>query len=79
MLACSSSGAKSVVPETFLGTLPPNTTSYTVIDVPSTGIVSVAALAACRAGVAFAMIRSTPSATKLPTIVEQLALSPLAF
>ena len=57
----------------------PRATPYSVIEVPKMGISSVAAMAACRAVVPFAMIRSTPAETKPPTIVEQFAESPEAF
>ena len=43
------------------------------------GIVLVAACAACRAGVAFAMIRATPEETKPLAMVAQVAESPCAF
>ena len=43
------------------------------------GMSAVAAVAAWRAGVALARIRSTPSATKLLTMVEQVLESPAAF
>ena len=43
------------------------------------GISMVAAEAACRAGVAFAMIRSTSEATNWLTMVEHMGRSPEAF
>ena len=49
------------------------------MDVPRMGISAVAETAAVRAGVAFAMMRSTPLATKPLTIVPQLTESPEAF
>ena len=49
------------------------------MEVPRMGMSLVAAAAAVSAGVAFAMMRSTPSETKPLTMVEQLALSPEAF
>ena len=49
-----------------------------IVVVPNTGILSVAFLQACKAGVALAMIKSTPSATKLEAIVEQVFESPEA-
>ncbi len=57
----------------------PRATPYSVTEVPSTGMLLVAACAACRAGVAFAMIRSTPEETKPLVMVAQVAESPCAF
>ena len=48
-------------------------------EVPRMGISAVAEVAAVRAGVAFAMMRSTLEATKPLMMVGQLALSPEAF
>ena len=50
-----------------------------MIDVPTIGIVFVASVAAVRAGVAFARIRSTLSETNFDTIVVQFVDSPEAF
>ena len=57
----------------------PRATPYSVTEVPSTGMLSVADCAACRAGVALAMIRSTPEETKPLVMVAQVAESPCAF
>ena len=57
----------------------PRATPYSVTEVPRMGIVSVADMAACRAVVPLAMIRSTPWETKLLTMVVQLLVSPEAF
>ena len=57
----------------------PRATPYSVTEVPSTGMLSVADCAACRAGVALAMIRSTPEETKPLAMVAQVAESPCAF
>ena len=82
--ACWSSGARSEVPEMLPPTVPekslrPSATPYSVTEVPSTGISLVADCAACRAGVAFAMMRSTPEETKPLAMVAQVAESPCAF
>ena len=82
--ACSVRGAKSEVPETLPPTVPlkslmPNATPYSVMEVPRIGMVAVAFCAACSAGVAFAMIRSTFLDTKLLTMVVQVAESFAAF
>ena len=57
----------------------PRATPYSVTEVPRMGMLSVAACAACRAGVAFAMIRSTPAETKPLAMVAQVAESFWAF
>ena len=57
----------------------PRATPYSVTEVPSTGMLLVADCAACRAGVALAMIRSTPEETKPLVMVAQVAESPCAF
>ena len=49
---------------------------YSVTEVPRMGMSAVAAAAACRAGVAFAMIRSTLEATRSVTMGVQVAASP---
>ena len=84
MAACSSRGARSEVPETLLPTVPlkssmPRATPYSVMEVPRMGMVPVAAEAAWRAAVPLARIRSTPSETKEPQMVVQVAESPAAF
>jgi hypothetical protein len=50
-----------------------------VTEVPRMGMVLVAVAAACRAGVALAMIRSTLLAAKPEQMVAQAAVSPAAF
>ena len=80
----NTNGARSEVPEIFPPTRPsnpsmPRATPYSVTAVPNTGISLVPACAACRAGVAFARIRSTLLETKLLIIVEQVLESPCAF
>ena len=82
--ACSSSGARSEVPETLVPTVPvkpsmPSATPYSVTAVPRTGMSPVAEAAACREAVALARIRSTPLETKPLTMVAQVADSPAAF
>ena len=82
--ACSLSGARSEVPETLMPVTPlkssmPSATPYSVMEVASTGMSAVAADAACSAGVAFAMMRSTPADTKVLAWVAQAAVSPEAF
>ena len=72
------------MPETLPPTVPsksvrPRATPYSVTEVPRMGMLSVAACAACRAGVAFAMIRSTPAETKPLAMVAQVAESFWAF
>ena len=57
----------------------PSATPFSVTEVPRTGMSAVAATAAWRAGVAFAIIRSTPSATKPLAMVAQVLESPAAF
>ena len=54
-------------------------TPYSVTEVPRMGMEPVAATAACRAGVALARIRSTPSVTNWPQMDEQAAGSLEAF
>ena len=51
-------------------------TPYSVTDVPKIGMSPVAAAADCRAGVAFAIIKSTLFETNWLAIVEQVAESP---
>ena len=82
--ACSSRGARSLVPEILVPTRPskssiPSATPYSVTEVPRTGMVLVPACAACRAGVALARIRSTLSETKPLMMVLQVLESPWAF
>ena len=43
------------------------------------GMSAVTDIAACSAGVAFAMMRSTPSETNWPQITAQVGASPEAF
>ena len=54
-------------------------TPYSVTEVPRMGMSAVAVAAACSAGVAFAMMRSTSSETKVFIMVEQVLESPAAF
>lgn len=61
--ACSSRGARSLVPEILVPTRPskssiPSATPYSVTEVPRTGMVLVPACAACRAGVQVNIIRN---------------------
>ena len=72
------------MPETLPPTVPsksvrPSATPYSVTEVPRMGMLLVAACAACRAGVALAMIRSTPAETKPLAMVAQVAESFCAF
>ena len=60
-------------------TVGPDGRYYLYYVLSSWGVVSVAAAAACSAGVAFAMIRSYSPETKPFTMVVQLAGSPEAF
>ena len=81
MAACWSRGARSEVPEMLPPTVPlkfwiSSATPYSVTEVPRIGMSAVAACAACNAGVALAMIRSTSLATKSRTMGEQVAVSP---
>ena len=64
------------VPEKFSR---PRATPYSVTEVPRMGMVLVAACAACRAGVALAMMSATPEETKPLVMVAQVAESPCAF
>ena len=57
----------------------PSATPYSVTEVPRIGISPVAATAACRAGVALHMMRSTLSETKVLAMVAQFTASPEAF
>ena len=50
-----------------------------MIDVATTGIEFVAVCAACKAGVALAIIKSTLSDTNVFAIVAQVGISPDAF
>ena len=84
MSACWSRGARSEVPETLPPTVPSklsmsSATPYSVTEVPRMGMLSVADTAACRAGVALAMIRSTLLAAKPLQMVAQVGMSPEAF
>ena len=82
--ACWSRGARSEVPDTLVPTVPVKSamfsaTPYSVMEVPSTGMVSVADAAAWSGAVALAIIRSTLLDTKPLIMVAQVGVSPAAF